>query len=81
MNKDLVDKAINEYPNKIISWMTEDLRANLRYKRENDEEFKKRSARNKKNEEEGANGKIDHNQGLIASTMWLHKLVTTVGLI
>ena len=47
--KDLVNKALNEDPNKIIPWMTEDLYARLKHKRENDEVFKKRSARNRKN--------------------------------
>jgi len=78
--KDLVNKALNENPNKIISYMTEDLRAHLRHKRENDEVFKKRSARNKKNKVEGSKGKIGHSQRSISSTMWLYKLVTTVTL-
>ena len=51
------------------------------YMRENDEECKKRSERNKENKVEGAKRKIGHSQGLISSTMSLHKLVTTVDLI
>jgi len=49
--------------------------------RENDEECKKQSERNKENKVEGAKRKIGHSQGLISSTMSLHKLVTTVDLI
>ena len=41
--KDFVNKAVNEDPNKIITWMTDDIRASLKYRRENDEEFKRRS--------------------------------------
>jgi len=76
MLKDLVNKALNEDPNKIIYWMTEDLRARLKHKREHDEVFKKRSARNRRNKVEGFKGKIGHSQGSICSTMWLYKLVT-----
>jgi len=67
--KDLVNKALNA--NKIFPWITEDLRARLRHKRVNDEVFKKRSARNRKNKMKGSNRKIGHSQGSISSTMWL----------
>ena len=76
--KDLINKALNEDPDKIITWMTEDLRARLRHKREHDEAFKKRSVRNRKNKVEGSKGKIGHSGGSISSTMWLQKLVTTL---
>ena len=56
--------------------MIEDLRARLRHKREHDEVFKKRSARNRKNKVEGSKGKIGHSGGSISTTMWLYKLVT-----
>jgi len=56
--KDLVNKALNEDPNKIIPWMIKDLRASLKHKRENDEVFKKRLVRNRKNKVEGSKGKI-----------------------
>jgi len=79
--KDLVNKALNEDPNKIIPWMTEDLCARLKHKRENDEVFKKRSTRNRKNKVEARRGKIGHSQGSISSTMWLYKLVTRVALL
>ena len=78
--KDLVNKALNEDPNKIITWMTEHLRARLQHKRENDEVFKKRLERNRKNKVEGSKGKIGHSQGSISSTMWLNELVTRVAL-
>jgi len=74
--KDLVNKALNEDPDKIIIWMTEDLRARLRHKRQHDEVFKQRSERNRKNKVEGSKGKIGHSGGSISSTMWLQKLVT-----
>ena len=56
--KDLGNKAVNEDLNKIIPWMTEDIHASLKYKRENDKEFKKQSARNKMNNVDGAKGKL-----------------------
>ena len=61
--KDLVNKALNEDPNKIITWMIEDLRACLRHKREHDEVFKKRSARNRKNKVESSKGKLATAEG------------------
>ena len=79
--KDLVNKALNEDPNKIITWMTEVLRARLGHKREHDEVFTKRSARIRKNKVEGSKGKIGHSGGSISSTMWLYKLVTRVALL
>jgi len=69
-------KALNEDLDKIMTWMTEDLRARLKRKREHDVVFKKRSTRNRKNKVEGSKGKIGRSQGLISSTMWLYKLVT-----
>ena len=79
--KDLVNKVLNEDPNMIIPWMTEGICSSLKYKRKNDEEFKKRSEINKKNKVEGAKGKTGHDQRSISSTMWLHKLVAMVNLI
>ena len=54
--KDLVNKALNEDPNKIITWMTEDLRARLRHKREHDEVFKKRFGKKQKEQGGGLEG-------------------------
>ena len=48
----------------------------LKYMRKNDEEFKKRSAKNKKNKVEGPKAKVAHSQGSITSTMWSKKLLT-----
>ena len=56
--KDIVNKATRSSPNKIITWMTDDLRGSLQNKRETDEEFRKRSERNTKNKVEGPKGKI-----------------------
>jgi len=47
--KDMVHKAANAPPHVIITWMTNDVHAALKYKREIDEEFQKRSAQNKRN--------------------------------
>jgi len=76
--KDMVSKAAKEPLDKIITWMTDDIRASLKDMRKNDEEFKKRSQRNKKNKVEGPKAKIGHNQGLILSTMWFHKLISNL---
>jgi len=43
--KDMVNKAANEPPDEIITWMTDDVHAVLKYKSKTDEEFKKRSER------------------------------------
>ena len=56
-----MNKATRGSPDKIITWMTDDLRASLLNKRETDEEFKKRSEPNTKNKVEGPKGKIGHN--------------------
>ena len=61
MVKDIVNKAGRSPPDKIITWMTDNLRASLQTRRETDEEFKKRSERNTKNKVEGPKGKIGHN--------------------
>ena len=58
--KDIVNKATKEPPGKIIPWMTDDLCASLKNKRETDEEFKKRSERNRKNKTEGPKAKIGY---------------------
>jgi len=55
--------------------MTDNLRASLQTRRETDEEFKKRSERNKKNKTEGPKAKIGHNQGSISAIMWVERLV------
>ena len=39
--KDMVNKVANEPPDKIITWMMDDVGAALKCKREIDEEFKK----------------------------------------
>jgi len=39
--KYLVNKAVNEAPDKIITWMADDVATSLKYKRETEEEFKK----------------------------------------
>jgi len=72
----MVAKAVKEPMDKIITWMTDDIRQSLKDMRENDEEFKKQSQRNKKNKVEGLKAKISHSQGWILSTMWFHKLVS-----
>jgi len=71
----MVNKTANEGSDKIITWMTDDVRAALKYKRKTDEEFKKRSERNRKNKTEGPKAKIGHIQGSISTTMWVMKLV------
>ena len=73
--KDLVNKAAKEPPEKIIPWMTDDVRSSLKYKREIDEDFKKRSKRNRKNKTEGPKAKTGHSQGSISATMLVEKLV------
>ena len=73
--KDIVNKAGRGPPEKIIPWMTDDLRASLQNKRETDEEFKKRSEQNRKNKTEGSKAKIRHNQGSISTKMWAERLV------
>ena len=73
--KDIVNKAMKDPPEKIIPWMTDDLCASLKNKRETDEEFKKRSERNRKNKTEGSKAKIRHNQGSISTKMWAERLV------
>ena len=67
--KDIVNKAGKGPPEKIIPWMTDDLRASLQNKRETDEEFKKRTERNRKKNTEGPKGKIRQGQGSISATM------------
>ena len=69
--KDMVSKAVKEPLHKITTWMTDDIRHSLKGMRETDEEFKKRSQRNRKNKVEGPKAKIGHSQGSISSTMWL----------
>ena len=73
--KDIVNKAAKESPEKIIYWITDDLRALLKNKKETDEEFKKRSAWNRRNKTEGPKAKIGHNQGSISATIWAERLV------
>uniref|UniRef100_A0A7C8Z4D6 Uncharacterized protein n=1 Tax=Opuntia streptacantha TaxID=393608 RepID=A0A7C8Z4D6_OPUST len=73
--KDMINKAVNEYPEKIITWMIDDIHTRLKCMRDNDKEFKKHSKRNKWNKVEGPKVKIGYSQGLISSAMWLNKLV------
>ena len=73
--KDIVNKAEKKPLEKIIHWMTDDLRASLKNKRKTDEEFKKRSTRNRRNKTEGSKAKIGHSQGSISATMWARRLV------
>ena len=73
--KDIVNKATRSPSDKIITWLTDDLRGSLRNKRETDDEFKKRSERSTKNKVEGLKGKIGHSQGSISATMWAERLV------
>ena len=73
--------AVNEPPTKIIPWMTDDVCARLKYKRNTDEDFKKRSRRNWQNKEEGPTAKIDYSQGSVLSTMWAMKFITDSDLI
>ena len=40
-----MNKAVNEPPDKIITWITDDVCTALKFKRVTDEEFKKRSER------------------------------------
>lgn len=61
--KDMVNKAANEPPHKIISWTTDDVRTSLKHKRKTDEEFKKRCEWNRRNKIEGSKAKIGHNRG------------------
>lgn len=49
----MVNKAAKEPLEKLIPWMTDDVRASLKYKRETNEEFKKQYERNRKNKTEG----------------------------
>ena len=72
----MVAKAAKEPMDKIIIWMTDDIRWSLKRMRETDEEFKKRSQRNRKNKVEGPKAKIGYSQGSISSTMWFNKLVS-----
>ena len=58
MFKDMVIKAVKEPPEKVITWTTNDICESLKYMRENNEVFKKRSERNKKNKIEGPKVKI-----------------------
>ena len=61
--KDLVNKAAKEPPEKIIRWMTDYVCASLKYKRETNEEFNKRSERNRKNKTEGPKAKLGTTRG------------------
>jgi len=58
--KDMLAKVAKEPMDKIITWMTDDIRRSLKHMRETDEEFKKRSQRNRKNKVEGPKAKIGH---------------------
>lgn len=49
----MASKAAKEPSEKIIPWMTNDVRTSLKYKREANEEFKKPSKQNKKSKTEG----------------------------
>ena len=51
--KDIVNKAAKDPPEKIIPWMTDDLRTSLKNKRETDEEFRKPFAWNRRNRQRG----------------------------
>ena len=51
--KDIVNKAGKGPPDRIIPWMTNDLRTSLKNKGKTNEEFKKRSERNRKNKTKG----------------------------
>jgi len=73
--KDMVNKAGKDPPEKIISWMTDDLRASLKNKSKTDKEFKNQSERNRKNKTEWPKAKIGHSQGSISTTMWAERLV------
>ena len=64
--KDIVHKTAKDPPEKIIHCMTDSLH---KTKRETDEEFKKRSERNRKSKVEGPKEKIGHSQGTISATM------------
>lgn len=52
----------------IVTWITDDVRASLMYKRETDEEFKERSAQNIKNKTEGPKLK---RMGTVRGQSWL----------
>ena len=71
----MVNKATKELTEKIITWMKDDIRLALQYKRQTSEGFKKRSEQNRRNKIEGIKDKIGHNQGSISATMWDIKLV------
>uniref|UniRef100_A0A7C9DCG1 Uncharacterized protein n=2 Tax=Opuntia streptacantha TaxID=393608 RepID=A0A7C9DCG1_OPUST len=49
--KDMVAKAAKEPMDKLITWMSDDIRRSLKCMRETDEDFKKRSERNRRNNE------------------------------
>ena len=68
-------KAAKGPPEEVIPWMMDDVGASFKYKRETDEEFKKRSEWNRKNKTEGPKAMIGHNQGSISATMWAKRLV------
>jgi len=76
--KDVVTKPAKEPMDKIVTWMMNDIRRSLKQMRETNEEFKKRSQRNRKNKVEGTKAKIAHSQGSISSTMWFNKLVSNL---
>ena len=73
--KDRIYKVGKQPSDKLVVWVTDELRAGLKDKREHDEDFKKRSERNRKNKVEGPKAKIGHSRGSISSTMWFDKLV------
>jgi len=75
----MVNNAANEPADEIITWMMDDVRALLKYKRETDEEFKKRFGWSSKNQIEGSKAKIWHSQGSVPTIMWAMKLLWIYG--
>ena len=56
----MINEAVKEPSDKIITWMMNDISVGLKYNRETDKGFKKRSKWNKKNKVEGPKAKIGH---------------------
>lgn len=57
----MVIEAANEALDKIITWMTDDVRAPFKYMRETNEVFKIRYERNRKNKAKGSTARIGRN--------------------
>ena len=70
----MVIKVVKEPAANIITWITDDVRAGLKYKGETNKGFQKQFKHNMRNKVEEPKANIGHSKGSISTTMWAMKL-------